>query len=152
MSGPRFALLALSLPFLPFVIVLALAASARQFKETLPGHFLLYQISVLCGSLIVLAWVDWRMMLGGLLLIPAVYVSHRTWINRIRPLYRDIRTDAGPNSPLCRHARGPRNRGPPADPEATPFGASGRVGGRGHSVTARNSTVDTVPSPGTPEG
>lgn len=46
----------------------------------------------LVGSLIVLAWVDWRMMLGGLALLPAVYVTHRTWINRIRPLYRDIRT------------------------------------------------------------
>jgi len=45
----------------------------------------------LIGSLIVLAWVDWRMMLGGLALVPAVYVTHRTWINRIRPLYRDIR-------------------------------------------------------------
>ncbi|MEX2027668.1 MAG: ABC transporter ATP-binding protein, partial [Pirellulaceae bacterium] len=46
----------------------------------------------LIGSLIVLTWVDWRMMLGGLLLLPAVYVTHRTWINRIRPLYRDIRS------------------------------------------------------------
>ena len=46
----------------------------------------------LLGSLAVLAWVDWRMMLGGLLLAPAVYFSHRTWINRIRPLYRDIRS------------------------------------------------------------
>lgn len=46
----------------------------------------------LVGSLIVLAWVDWRMMLAGFLLVPAVYASHRTWINRIRPLYRDIRS------------------------------------------------------------
>ena len=46
----------------------------------------------LVGSLVVLTWVDWRMMLGGLLLLPAVYVTHRTWINRIRPLYRDIRS------------------------------------------------------------
>jgi ATP-binding cassette subfamily B protein len=46
----------------------------------------------LIGSLIVLTLVDWRMMLGGLLLLPAVYVTHRTWINRIRPLYRDIRS------------------------------------------------------------
>jgi ATP-binding cassette, subfamily B, bacterial len=46
----------------------------------------------LIGSLIVLAWVDWRMMLGGFVLVPAVYATHRTWINRIRPLYRDIRT------------------------------------------------------------
>jgi ATP-binding cassette subfamily B protein len=46
----------------------------------------------LVGSLVVLAWVDWRMTLGGLLLLPAVYLTHRTWISRIRPLYRDIRT------------------------------------------------------------
>lgn len=46
----------------------------------------------LLGSLIVLTWVDWRMMLAGLALLPAVFVTHRTWINRIRPLYRDIRT------------------------------------------------------------
>jgi ATP-binding cassette subfamily B protein/subfamily B ATP-binding cassette protein MsbA len=46
----------------------------------------------LAGSLIVLAWVDWRMMAAGLVLVPAVYVTHRTWIGRIRPLYRDIRT------------------------------------------------------------
>jgi ATP-binding cassette subfamily B protein len=46
----------------------------------------------LLGSLLVLLWVDWRMTLGGLLLVPAVYLTHRTWINRIRPLYRDIRS------------------------------------------------------------
>lgn len=45
----------------------------------------------LIGSLIVLTWVDWRMTLGGLALLPAVYLTHRTWISRIRPLYRDIR-------------------------------------------------------------
>ncbi len=46
----------------------------------------------LIGSFVVLAWVDWRMMLGGIVLVPAVYATHRTWINHIRPLYRDIRT------------------------------------------------------------
>jgi ATP-binding cassette subfamily B protein/subfamily B ATP-binding cassette protein MsbA len=46
----------------------------------------------LAGSLLVLAWVDWRMMLGGLALVPAVYITHRTWISRIRPLHRDIRS------------------------------------------------------------
>ncbi len=45
----------------------------------------------LLGSLIVLMWVDWRLMLGGLALVPAVYITHRTWIARIRPLYRDVR-------------------------------------------------------------
>jgi ABC-type multidrug transport system fused ATPase/permease subunit len=29
---------------------------------------------------------------GGPALVPAVYFTHRTWINRIRPLYRDIHT------------------------------------------------------------
>ncbi len=43
------------------------------------------------GSLLVLAVVDWRLMLGGLLLAPAVWLSHRTWVNRIRPVFKDIR-------------------------------------------------------------
>ncbi len=43
------------------------------------------------GSLIILMLVDWKLMAGGLLLLPIVWVTHRTWINRIRPLYRDIR-------------------------------------------------------------
>lgn len=45
----------------------------------------------LLGSMAVLAWVDWRLLAGALLLLPAVFYSHRTWINRIRPLHRDIR-------------------------------------------------------------
>ncbi len=44
------------------------------------------------GSLIVLLCVDWRMMLAAVVLLPIVYVTHRTWISRIRPLYRDIRS------------------------------------------------------------
>jgi ATP-binding cassette subfamily B protein/subfamily B ATP-binding cassette protein MsbA len=43
------------------------------------------------GSLIILTVVDWKLMVGGVLLLPAVWVTHRTWINRVRPLYRDIR-------------------------------------------------------------
>ncbi len=43
------------------------------------------------GSLIILMTVDWKLMLGGLALLPVVWVTHRTWIGRIRPLYRDIR-------------------------------------------------------------
>ena len=45
----------------------------------------------LIGSLIILTLVDWKLMVGGAMLLPLVWVSHRTWINRIRPLYRDIR-------------------------------------------------------------
>lgn len=45
----------------------------------------------LLGSLFVLVLVDWRLMVGGLCLLPAVWVTHRTWIRRVRPLYKDIR-------------------------------------------------------------
>jgi len=43
----------------------------------------------LVGTLIILAFVDWRMLAGGLLIIPVVWVSHKTYIGRIRPLFRD---------------------------------------------------------------
>jgi len=45
----------------------------------------------LVGVLAILVLVDWRIMLGGLFLVPLVWLTHRTWINRIRPLYRDVR-------------------------------------------------------------
>ncbi|MFK7735700.1 MAG: ABC transporter ATP-binding protein [Pirellulaceae bacterium] len=45
----------------------------------------------LIGSLCILLLVDWRLMLGGLCLLPAVWLTHRTWIHRVRPLYKDIR-------------------------------------------------------------
>jgi ATP-binding cassette subfamily B protein/subfamily B ATP-binding cassette protein MsbA len=45
----------------------------------------------LVGSLVVLAVVDWRLLLGSLVLFPVIFLTHRTWIARIRPLYRDIR-------------------------------------------------------------
>ncbi len=44
-----------------------------------------------CGSLVILMFVDWKLMLGGMLLLPVVWVTHRTYINRIRPLFRDVR-------------------------------------------------------------
>ncbi len=46
----------------------------------------------LIGSLCVLVLVDWRLMVGGLLLLPVVWMTHRTWIHRVRPLYKDIRS------------------------------------------------------------
>ncbi|HEX8521771.1 MAG TPA: ABC transporter ATP-binding protein [Tepidisphaeraceae bacterium] len=45
----------------------------------------------LIGSLIILAFVDWRLLLGSVLLLPTVWLTHRTWISRIRPIFRDIR-------------------------------------------------------------
>lgn len=46
----------------------------------------------LLGSLIILAWVDWRLLLGAMFLVPMVYLTHRTWISRIRPQHRKIRS------------------------------------------------------------
>ncbi len=45
----------------------------------------------LVGTLIILARVDWRMLVAAVALLPIVYMTHRTWIRRIRPLFRDIR-------------------------------------------------------------
>lgn len=45
----------------------------------------------LVGSLAVLAFVDWRLLTGSLVLLPIVWVTHRTWISRIRPQYRHVR-------------------------------------------------------------
>jgi len=46
----------------------------------------------LTGCLVILAAIDWRLLLGALVLLPVVFFTHRTWIGRIRPMYRDIRT------------------------------------------------------------
>ena len=43
------------------------------------------------GGLVVLAWVDWRLLLGSLLLVPGLYASDRLWHRLLRPLYRDVR-------------------------------------------------------------
>ncbi len=45
----------------------------------------------LLGSLLILSWVDWRLLLGALVLVPLVYFTHRTWISRIRPQFRGVR-------------------------------------------------------------
>lgn len=45
----------------------------------------------LVGSLTILAWVDWRLLVGGAALLPLVYFTHRTWISRIRPQFRAVR-------------------------------------------------------------
>jgi ATP-binding cassette subfamily B protein/subfamily B ATP-binding cassette protein MsbA len=47
----------------------------------------------LIGSLIILAWVDWRLLLGALVAVPLVFATHRTWISRIRPQHRRIRAE-----------------------------------------------------------
>jgi ATP-binding cassette subfamily B protein/subfamily B ATP-binding cassette protein MsbA len=45
----------------------------------------------LAGSVAVLAWADWRLLIGSLVLVPLVFLTHRTWISRIRPQHKAIR-------------------------------------------------------------
>jgi len=45
----------------------------------------------LVGSLCVLLWVDWRLLIGTILFLPMIFATHRIWVSRIRPRYRDIR-------------------------------------------------------------
>jgi ATP-binding cassette subfamily B protein/subfamily B ATP-binding cassette protein MsbA len=45
------------------------------------------------GGLVVLAWVDARMLVAGVLLVPGLYWSNLMWVRRIRPLHRDIRRE-----------------------------------------------------------
>ena len=45
----------------------------------------------LIGTLVILTWVDWTMLLGAVVLLPTVFITHRAWINSIRPQFRVIR-------------------------------------------------------------
>ena len=50
-------------------------------------------VITMVGGLVAMAFLDWRMLVGGLLLIPAVYLSHKTWIARIRPVFKTIKSN-----------------------------------------------------------
>ena len=45
----------------------------------------------LLGGLVILAWVDWRLLLGALALAPGAVISDRLWNRKLRPLFRDVR-------------------------------------------------------------
>jgi ATP-binding cassette subfamily B protein/subfamily B ATP-binding cassette protein MsbA len=45
----------------------------------------------LIGTLLILSLVDWRLLLGAIVIMPIVYLTHRAWIGRIRPQHRNIR-------------------------------------------------------------
>jgi len=49
-------------------------------------------ITQLIGTLVVLLLIDWRLVIGALLVLPVIWFSHKTWITKIRPMYRDIRS------------------------------------------------------------
>lgn len=48
-------------------------------------------VVTLVGALVAMAIVDWRMLAGAVLILPVVWVTHRAWIARIRPIYRHVR-------------------------------------------------------------
>jgi ATP-binding cassette subfamily B protein/subfamily B ATP-binding cassette protein MsbA len=43
------------------------------------------------GGLVMMAIIDWKLLLAGLAMGPMVWFSHRTWIARIRPIHRSIK-------------------------------------------------------------
>jgi ATP-binding cassette subfamily B protein/subfamily B ATP-binding cassette protein MsbA len=47
----------------------------------------------LLGGLVVLAWVDWRLLLGAVCLAPGFYWTERLWNRTLRPLYRAVRKE-----------------------------------------------------------
>lgn len=48
-------------------------------------------ITQLLGALAVLAWVDWRLLVGAMLVLPLIFYTERLWVARIRPLFGDVR-------------------------------------------------------------
>ncbi|MFG0283951.1 MAG: ABC transporter ATP-binding protein [Phycisphaerales bacterium JB039] len=48
-------------------------------------------IITLIGGLVAMAIVDWRMLLGAIALFPLIWMTHKAWIGRIRPVFRAIR-------------------------------------------------------------
>ena len=45
----------------------------------------------LIGTLLILSLVDWRLLLGAIVIMPIVYLTHKAWIGRIRPQHRNVR-------------------------------------------------------------
>ncbi len=41
----------------------------------------------LVGTLTILAFVDWRLLLGSIALLPTVWLTHRTWVGRNSPYF-----------------------------------------------------------------
>lgn len=42
------------------------------------------------GTVLVLAFIDWRMLAVAVVTVPLLFVGHRLWVDRIRPLWRDV--------------------------------------------------------------
>ena len=73
------------------------ASIVRQDAETVGDLLfgLLYNpwraIVQLAGTLLILSLVDWRLLLGAIVIMPIVYLTHKAWIGRIRPQHRGVR-------------------------------------------------------------
>ncbi len=45
----------------------------------------------LLGTVVALGFIEWRAVTVAVILLPLVYIPHRLWIRRMRPVWRDIR-------------------------------------------------------------
>jgi len=48
-------------------------------------------ITQLGGTLVILAVIDWRLLIGAVAVVPLIFMTHKTYIARIRPMFRDVR-------------------------------------------------------------
>ena len=48
-------------------------------------------ITQLTGTLVILAIIDWRLLIGAIAVVPLIFLTHKTYIARIRPMFRDVR-------------------------------------------------------------
>ena len=64
-------------------------ASAELIRAMLVGPWrAIVQVS---GTAVVVTLVDPRLLIGLLILMPVVWMTHKFWIKRIRPMWRDVR-------------------------------------------------------------
>ena len=48
-------------------------------------------LTQLTGTLVILAVIDWRLLIGAFAVVPLIFMTHKTYIARIRPMFRDVR-------------------------------------------------------------
>ncbi len=48
-------------------------------------------ITQLTGTLVILTIIDWRLLIGAVAVVPLIFMTHKTYIARIRPMFRDVR-------------------------------------------------------------
>ncbi len=48
-------------------------------------------VTQLTGTMVILAIIDWRLLIGAAAVVPLIFMTHKTYIARIRPMFRDVR-------------------------------------------------------------